>query len=956
MGQVYRLTACREGKSDGTVAGSLLISKPGSPTRCMSDAPNLPEDDSGPALAAIPALVCGVRQAAWRAADGAATTMPLREAAKLAEVQPPLVCHRITTAQRLRVNDLRCYDLLELFAFARPAMGCVPTPRGLAVALGLPVRGHLADEPQLLADAAALLLQEIAASGDVTLAPLAWQMARGGWTWGPLVLARTGLPEGNTAGRARHAMQAWERRPNWEERPPDGEPGAEPIDPADSRRRLIELLGHESEQRPSQADYADAVTAAFQPRAFEGQPNMVLAEAGTGIGKTLGYLAPATLWAEINEAPVWVSTYTRNLQQQIDRELDRLFPLPVDKQARVVVRKGRENYLCLLNFDEASGSLFAQGPDAIGLGLMARWVGATRDGDMVGGDLPAWLIDLAGWRLSLGLADRRGECIYAACTHYRKCFIEASVRAARKADVVIANHALVMAQAALGGAEEGYLPTRYVFDEGHHVFDAADSAFAAAITGLEARELRRWLLGAEGRSDSRARGLRRRLEDLLPAGQEAAELLDAALMAGTKLPGEGWLQRLTDDKPQGPAEVFLAHVRQQVRARAASTDGPFSLECEARPTVEGLDEAAAKLSAALESIRQPMAKLRLMLLRRLDDEADELDQTTRQRIDGLARTLTRRGEHQLAAWSDMLTALAEEPLEQYVDWFALERIGGQERDVGMHRHWLDPSIPFAGAVAEPAHGLVVTSATLRDTTGQPERDWIAAEMRVGAPHLSASPLRAAMESPFDYAGNTRVFVLGDVGKNNADQVAAAYRVLFQAAQGGGLGLFTAIHRLRAVYQRLAGPLEEGEIPLYAQHVDKLDTASLVDIFRADENACLLGTDAVRDGVDVPGRALRLIVFDRVPWPRPDILHKARRKAFGGSRYDDQIARGKLRQAFGRLVRREGDAGVFVMLDSALPSRLASAFPPGVEIQRVGLAEAASLTRAFLLEKEVIGER
>ena len=129
----------------------------------MSDTPNQPEDDSGPALAAIPALVCGVRQAAWRAADGAATTMPLRDAAKLAEAAPPLVCHRITTAQRLRLNDLRCYDLLELFAFARPASPCVPTPRGLAAALGLPVRGHLADEPQLLADAAALLLQEIAA-------------------------------------------------------------------------------------------------------------------------------------------------------------------------------------------------------------------------------------------------------------------------------------------------------------------------------------------------------------------------------------------------------------------------------------------------------------------------------------------------------------------------------------------------------------------------------------------------------------------------------------------------------------------------------------------------------------------------------------------------------------------------------------------------------------------------
>ena len=75
-----------------------------------------------------------------------------------------------------------------------------------------------------------------------TLAPLAWQMSRGGWIWGPLVLARTGLPTGNLSGRARHAMQAWERRTPWEERGPDGTPGTEPIDPADSRRRLTDLL------------------------------------------------------------------------------------------------------------------------------------------------------------------------------------------------------------------------------------------------------------------------------------------------------------------------------------------------------------------------------------------------------------------------------------------------------------------------------------------------------------------------------------------------------------------------------------------------------------------------------------------------------------------------------------------------------------------------------------------
>src|SRR3546814_12312035 len=110
---------------------------------------------------------------------------------------------------------------------------------------------------------------------------------------------------------------------------------------------------------------------------------------------------------------------------------------------------------------------------------MARWAARTRNGDMVGGDFPGWLADLFGPQRTLGLADRRGECIYSACQHYKKCFIERSVRAARQAEIVIANHALVMIQAAMGGGDDGPLPTRYVFDEGHHLFEAAASAFAA---------------------------------------------------------------------------------------------------------------------------------------------------------------------------------------------------------------------------------------------------------------------------------------------------------------------------------------------------------------------------------------------------------------------------------------------------------------------------------------------
>ena len=162
--------------------------------------------------------------------------------------------------------------------------------------------------------------------------------------------------------------------------------------------------------------------------------------------------------------------------------------------------------------------------------------------------------------------------------------------------------------------------------------------------------------------------------------------------------------------------------------------------------------------------------------------------------------------------------------------------------------------------------------------------------------------------------------------------------------------FTAIHRLRAVHKRIESALDDAGLPLLAQHVDRLDTGSLVDIFRAEENACLLGTDAVRDGVDVPGRSLRLIVFDRVPWPKPDILHKSRRKASGGRGFDEMLTRLKLKQAFGRLVRRADDRGIFVLLDRAMPSRLASAFPEGVELERIGLKEAIAETRAFVNNK------
>lgn len=299
----------------------------------------------------------------------------------------------------------------------------------------------------------------------------------------------------------------------------------------------------------------------------------------------------------------------------------------------------------------------------------------------------------------------------------------------------------------------------------------------------------------------------------------------------------------------------------------------------------------------------------------------------------------------VGGWIEMLGRLLRERNPLFVEWFDIAQAFGREHDVGLHSHWLDPTEPLALAVLRPADGVIITSATLKDRPPDVPDDWANAETRTGAIHLPYPVKRESWDSPFDYAGQSSVIVVTDVNREDMDQVAAAYRELFLASGGGALGLFTAIARLRAVHRRLIKPLADGGLPLYAQHVDPMDTGTLVDMFRAERDACLLGTDAVRDGVDVPGDSLRLIVLDRVPWATPTILERARREAFGGTAYTDMAVRLKLRQGFGRLIRRAGDRGHFVVLDPRLASRFATAFPAGVTVRRLGLVDAIEAIRA-----------
>jgi len=905
-------------------------------------------------LPAAPVLAAGPLAAVWMSEDGElqhwqkSDKAAQKQAIAKAREMPPILCHRPAVVRRMGGEAFPAFDLLELFAFVYPARFCVPTPTGLAAALGVPGKESLSDAPMVLLRCADRLLGDLAgpAQRGPEVTRIALSMARGGWLWGPAVLGALGAEPDDGVRAAVNGLDVWKRLPEWREQAPPPPPGDFSVSPQEARDRLGDLLGPGAEDRPSQADFASAVTHAFAPRDNEDVPNFVMAEAGTGVGKTLGYIAPASLWAEKNEAPIWLSTYTRNLQHQIDEELDRLYPDGKVKADRVVVRKGRENYMCLLNFEESVKGVAVDRDAAVPLGLIARWVSATRDGDMTGGDFPSWLTDLLSARRTLGLTDRRGECIYSACTHYSRCFIERGIRRARRADLVVANHALVMVQAARGGIDPNGRVNRFVFDEGHHVFDAADSAFSAHLSGLETAELRRWIRGAETRARSRGRGLKRRVEDLA-VGDAAQTALEDILAAASALPAEGWRQRCSEGRPTGAIEGFLSLIRQQVYARASGVDGPYDLEVAAVEPVPGLLEAGAEARAVLARVQEPAKRLVAALVARLDEEADSLESATRNRIEAVVRSLEFRCIATLQAWMDMLQGLSEEIPAAFVDWFAVERWDSRDADFAMHRHWVDPMIPFADVVARPAHGVLVTSATLTDGSGDVEADWQSAEARTGAIYLEQPALRVRVASPFDYPEATRVLIVNDVRKDNLDQVAAAYRELFAASGGGALGLFTAISRLRGVYDRIVAPLEDAGLPLYAQHIDNLNLASLTEIFRAETDSSLLGTDALRDGVDVPGRSLRLIVFDRVPWPRPTILHKARRQNFGARKYDEAVTRLRLKQAFGRLVRRTDDRGVFVMLDPMTPTRLLGAFPEGVTVERVGLVDAVQAVKEFL---------
>ena len=933
--------------------------------------------------------------------------------------QPVLVCHAPTVASRLLLDTITALDILELWAFVRPAQFCVPTVGGLCRELSLPAPDSLEDTAVKTRQIADILLGELrdlknrqgAGENFANICRMTATMSKAGWGWSKYIMGALGITIGAykdaplTAG-----LDVWNRLPEWEELPPTDTPAHTPISADDAGNRLLALLGDNTVQgiaeiRQGQMDYARGLATAFQAgtplshndtvndgdTGFANDngglesmtphkvvPPLILAEAGTGVGKTLGYIAPASVWTENNDAPVWISTYTRNLQHQIDNELDKLYPNPQEKYKRVVVRKGRENYVCLGRFEWAVRRGTINPQSLIPLGLLARWLDHTRDGDLNGGDFPSWLTDLVDPKNQIfyNLVVRYDDGgSHADCNHNKKCFVDMVVKRSTTADLVVVNHALVLSQSKLGSLsgtgqgtgeqpddDESPIP-HIIFDEGHHLFAATDSAYTMALTAKEGERLRNFIAPKETDFfDSPDSNLKQLIGDAIADDSDGVQALDDLIKGTHFLVQDGWYKRLENGNPKGTMEWFLYHVGRVVYSRDENRGGAYSLECETVDIPQDMLQAGMRYLDDLRHVERPALQLATSLEMKLANDA-HLDTHVRRSLRQAANQLRTRVVGPLLCWRTMMadlmgeTEISEnsqspntessntESPNTMVDRFVVLRSRGRDFDVGMVRSLVDPMHYFSTGVVQQSRGVAITSATLTDGRGYEDEHWHWALQRTGANHHPLPATRLRVPSPFDYPKQTRIYIIDDVETRNSTEVAGAFRALFSASNGGALGLFTAIERLHKVYETIAPVMEDIDIPLYAQHVDKLSLPTLLDIFRAEKNSCLLGTDAVRDGVDVPGDSLRMIVFEKVPWTRPDILHKARRKHFGTG-YDDALVSARLKQAFGRLIRRQNDRGVFVMLQP-LPSRFHDAFPEGVDVVKQGLSQTLKDITEFL---------
>lgn len=667
---------------------------------------------------------------------------------------------------------------------------------------------------------------------------------------------------------------------------PDGEPIPLDIDEVSAILEPGGIFSHhfpEFEHRPQQVEMLRAVASALS------QPGHLMVEAGTGTGKSMAYLIPASLWALKNGRRVVISTNTINLQDQlINKDIpDLREALGVDIQATIL--KGRSNYLCPRRLE----SLRRRGPEYPDemrvLAKVLVWLQGTHTGDRAEINLngPAersiWLRFSAedeGCTAETCLKRTGG-----ACPFYR-------VRqAAQSAHILIVNHALLLADVATGNRvlpDYQYL----IVDEAHHLEDATTNALSFRVTLADAERL---LAQLGGPNDGMLGWLLSATQEILSPVEFAS--LNNLVQHNTDLAFR--LQHLMQQFFYGVSE-FLVQQRegqphsmysQQERILPATRSQPAWGEVEiaweeAERTLHSLVEGLAQLAEGLVEIQEALA-----------EEDEEL-------YTNLLNIYRRFSE-----LHSQLDALVFKPSTEIIYWAESQPNSNQlalnaaPLHIGplMQKHlWHEKS------------SVILTSATL---TAAGEFDYLRG--RLSAVEADELPLG----SPFDYENAALLYLVNDIPEpsdRNGHQrgLESGLIQLCRATGGKTLALFTSYDQLKKTAQAISPVLARSDILVYEQG-EGASAHTLLETFRSADRAVLLGTRAFWEGVDVPGEALSVLVIAKLPFDVPsDPIVAARSETFDDpfNEYSLPEAILRFRQGFGRLIRTQSDRGVVAIFD------------------------------------------
>ncbi|MGI9628314.1 MAG: ATP-dependent DNA helicase, partial [Longimicrobiales bacterium] len=629
-----------------------------------------------------------------------------------------------------------------------------------------------------------------------------------------------------------------------------------------------------------------------------------MVEAGTGTGKSLAYLVPAAKWALQNGERTVVSTNTINLQQQlVEKDLE-IAESVVGERLNWALVKGRGNYVSIRRARlaaEAAPTLF---PDdrTQELEAMLKWLDVTTDGSLT--DLP-FVPSIEVWEEARSETD---ACLRAKCPHFQECFYQRSRRNAAGADLVVVNHSLFFSDLAVriatGNTKDGaVLPAydRVIFDEAHHLEDAATPHLGAQVTrsGLF-RVLARLDRGGKGVLASLDEGLRGLAMDGLGAVRERIE-------------GQ---VRPKVDALRSELSLFFDALEPWVEERSSGEGIRLGTSSGLEPTHD------AQIAASLEAVLIRLAECRRTLagLRERLEIEEELGAALEGRLLDLA-SAERRME--AAAHGLRLGLVPEEqPDRTLVRWMELRR--GSKRSPGnlvIAAAPVDLGSVLREHLFDETHASVLTSATM---SARGSFDYLRGR-------LGLEPAAEALvPSPFDFEAQTLLVLPTDLPDPAAQASRGAFheaaaRVVHDTAQasgGGVFALFTSFGALRAVSKHLRSMGAEGRWTLFVQ--GEADRASLLRGFTEDGSGILLGTASFWEGVDVPGHPLRALVIHKIPFRVPtEPITAARLEAIeerGQSSFWEYMvpnAAIRLKQGVGRLIRSKSDRGVVVILDDRL---------------------------------------